>query len=90
MGVGDISDSNAREFELELQAELNQIDEWFGAQGSFGIMNVDSHIMYETIPSPLICLLKIQADLQYTARLRNPAMPQEWEQLEQLLSGSYW
>jgi len=82
MGVGDISDSNAREFELELQAELNHVDEWFGAQGSFGIVDVDNHIMYETLPSPLVSLLKIQADLQFTASLRNPAMQQEWEQLD--------
>jgi len=82
MGIGDISDSNSREFQIELQEQLSVIDEWFGSQGSFGRVDAVNHIMYETLPAPIISLLNIQADMQYTARMRNHNMPQEWEQLD--------
>lgn len=71
-GIGDIVDSNARQFELALQVVPEIEPVIGGAQGSFGPVNVDTHILYETIPSPLVTLLKIRADLEYTTALLFP------------------
>lgn len=75
-GIGDIVDANARQFELCLQGMPAEEPVVFGAQGSYGIVDHDTHILYETLPSPLLPLLKIQADMRLTQALRDPAVAQ--------------
>lgn len=37
-----------------------------GAMGSFGRITAENHWIYETLPAPIVSLLKISADLNYT------------------------
>lgn len=77
-GIGDLVDSNSREFRLHVQGVLDEILQVAGAQGSYGIVGDDTHIVYESLPSPLVSLLKIRADLEYTTRLRDDQQPDAW------------
>lgn len=77
LGIGDIVDANARQFELALQAVPEGDIVNFGATGSFGLVDQDTHIFYETIPAPIVSLLKIQADLEYTLAAQDPAVAAE-------------
>lgn len=64
-GIGDLHDPSGREFHLELQVlQFNNIIV-SGARGFYGVVNHNNHIFYETIPSPGVALLKIEADVGF-------------------------
>ncbi|XP_046625863.1 uncharacterized protein LOC124307812 [Neodiprion virginianus] len=75
-GIGDIRYASGREFHLQLQATLTD-HRVNGMVGSYGIIDANTHILYETIPAPIISVLKMQADLM-------PVSPIDWDLPEAL------
>lgn len=64
-GLGDVVDQDGARAKLSVQGRLMEA-RYFGAQGSFGRVTAGTHYVYETIPSPLVALLRIRADIDYT------------------------
>lgn len=60
-GIGDLKDPNDRQFYLAIQGAFTNA-EVRGVRGFYGRGNEHSNVIYETLPSPGVCLLKIQAD----------------------------
>lgn len=60
-GVGDLKDDFGNEYHLSLQGVLSSLS-IERLQGSYGKIDESNLIMYETLPSLMICLLKINAD----------------------------
>lgn len=48
--------------DLKIQQDLDQATMNYGAQGSFGRVSGITHIFYETLPAPIVSLLRIFAD----------------------------
>ena len=65
-GFGDITDNAGRSFFLLVQIAFNLDLNIRGSTGNFGRISPENHFMYETIPAPLIALLCIEADYNYS------------------------
>lgn len=63
-GIGDLKDFTGREYQIGIQGSLVNLN-INDAQGSYGKINEYNMIIYETLPSPLISLLKIRADMLF-------------------------
>lgn len=77
-GIGDIKDPSSRQFHSALQAVLTPL-EINGAAGFYGRVSDVNHIIYETVPSPGVALLKIRADMQ-----QGPDILPDWDLPEEL------
>lgn len=64
-GMGDLHDPSGREFHLAIQTPRFSNIEIDGAEGFYGVINDGNHVIYETLPSPGIALLKIGADIDF-------------------------
>ena len=78
--IGDFTDIKNRRYNLELIRELADL-EIHGARGTFGRLDGRFHILYETMPSALIVLLKIKADYDYSYNNG----PSDWDLPRELL-----
>ena len=74
-GLGNITDSESQTWKLEPQSHPTNLVVSGGASGSYGQVNAQTHILYETIPAPIIPLLHIGADLYRTLNYG----PLDWE-----------
>lgn len=59
-----LKDPSARDFQLARQGRLTDL-EINGVRGFYGRVDLNTHIIYETLPSPGIAVLKMQADMRY-------------------------
>lgn len=61
-GIGNIKDYNGLNYFLSLQDNLRQtlVN---GISGTFGIIDATSHISYETLPAPFVCVQRMLWDL---------------------------
>lgn len=64
-GLGDIIDQDGARARLMMQGRL-LATLFYGAAGAFGRVTAATHVAYETLPSPLVALLRIRADLAFT------------------------
>lgn len=76
-GIGDLVDPSAREFQLGNIPDLADITIG-GVPGSFGIINENSHIFYETTPSPFVAFWNMIADMNRTV-LPAAEGPVDWD-----------
>ena len=76
-GVGDLTDESGRRFHLDLHSDLTDL-EIGGVKGTFNRVDVNTHLAYETMPSPMIAILKIIADMRRTA-LPQADGPVQWD-----------
>nr|UQE85436.1 putative capsid protein [Zeya Brook partiti-like virus 1] len=70
-GVGDFIDQDGARVKLAIQGRLTAA-RYFGASGSFGRVTDVNHYVYETLPSPLVALLRVRADLVHTNAIPAP------------------
>ena len=73
-GIGDIVDPEGRVFELDVPYILSD-DELNGVRGFFGRIDADTHVLYETIPSPGVVSLLVCEDV----RITNVGGANEWD-----------
>lgn len=65
-GLGNITDHEMKTWHLHFKEELFVDQAHYGAQGSFGRVDTNTHIRYETMPAPIIALLTILADMRFS------------------------
>lgn len=79
-GIGNITDYNARKYNLALQGIL-RLTQVHGISGHYGRVDEINHYQYETLPAPFVFVFRMLQDLAFTsARNRHPAIdfPREW------------
>lgn len=64
-GLGDVVDQDGARAKLKVQGRLTQTH-YYGAAGSYGRVSDQTHFIYETLPSPLVAMLRMRADIMYT------------------------
>lgn len=64
-GIGNFTDQDGAYAKLQMQGRL-LATRFFGAAGAYGRVEAGNHFVYETLPSPLVTMLRMQADLNYT------------------------
>lgn len=64
-GIGNIIDYNDRRFYLSLQSQLSVVDV-LGVPGHYNRVDAQTHICYETLPSPFVAVLRLLYDLALT------------------------
>lgn len=70
-GIGDFTDQDGARARLAVQGRLTAT-RYYGAAGSFGRVTEVNHYVYETLPSPLVALLRVRADLVYSTTVPVP------------------
>lgn len=63
--VGDFIDQDGARARFRLQTATTAT-RYYGAAGSFGRVTAATHISFETVPSPLVALLRIRADVDFS------------------------
>lgn len=80
-GIGNVTDYNSLDHYLLLQDVLRQT-QYNGVSGTYGRVDPVSHISYETLPSPFVCVQRMLWDMAITKgpRMATPvAVDPNWD-----------
>lgn len=80
-GIGNFIDYEGHKSLLTLHATPGYSG-YLRTSGAFGRVSAETHLAYETMPAPIVCLIAIQEDMRYTQALAgnpDPAPSPYWD-----------